>query len=227
MKVIIKVLLLLLMVSVTLAFKSSSNKKVLFFGDSITYNGTSWEGAYINLIANYAKDAGIEDIDFIGSGIPGDRITDLYLRMENDVLSKKPDVVVVLIGVNDVWHKILSGTGTDFTKFGLFYNSIVSELQTKGIKVLVCTPTSIGEKNDFSNECDGDMNKYSQWIRDYAAQKELPLVDLRKAFLTYNLVHNKGNKEKGILTADGVHLKPKGSKLVAKEIWKLLENEIN
>lgn len=227
MKIKIYALLLLLMLSIIMAFKSSGNKKVLFFGDSITYNGTSWEGAYINLTASFATEAGYKAIDFIGSGVPGDRVTDLYLRMEKDVLSKSPDIVVLLVGINDVWHKIRSGTGTDYTKFGLFYDAIVNELQSKGIKVVVCTPSTIGEKTDFTNECDGDLNKYSQWIRAYATEKNLPLVDLRKAFLTYNISHNKNNNEKGILTADGVHLKPKGSELVAEEIWKILEKEIS
>ena len=128
-------------------------------------------------------------------------------------------MVVIFIGVNDIWHKILSGTGTDFRKFDNFYDAIVSELKSEGIEVVLCTPASIGEKTDFTNECDGDMNKYSQWIREYAQENDLPLADLRKAFLSYNLEHNLENKSKGILTGDGVHLTPAGSELVAQEIW--------
>lgn len=205
------------------AFSPPNTKKVLFFGDSITYNGTSWEGAYINLISKYAKENGISDAEFIKSGIPGDRVTDLYLRVERDVLSQDPDIVVIFIGVNDIWHKILSGTGTDYRKFGLFYDALVKKLQDQNIQVILCTPTTIGEKTDFTNECDGDLNKYSQWIRDYATKNNIPLVDLRNAFLDYNLKNNTENKEKGILTADGVHLKPEGSMLVADEIWKKLK----
>jgi lysophospholipase L1-like esterase len=204
------------------SFSPPKAKKVLFFGDSITYNGTSWDGAYINLIAKYAKENEISDAEFIGSGVPGDRVTDLYLRVEKDVLAQSPDIVVIFIGVNDIWHKILSGTGTDYKKFGKFYDALVIKLQNQNIQVVLCTPATIGEKTDFTNECDGDLNKYSQWIRDYASENNIPLVDLRKAFLDHNLKNNTDNKEKGILTADGVHLKPDGSKLVADEIWKEL-----
>jgi lysophospholipase L1-like esterase len=51
----------------------------------------------------------------------------------------------------------------------------------------------------------------------------LPLVDLRKAFLNYNLIHNVENDDYGILTFDKVHLNPKGNQLVAEEIWKVLQ----
>ena len=219
MKSLLKVTLSIILVILIMAFSKDDRKKVLFFGDSITYNGTSWDGAYINKIASLAKDEGITEFDFIGSGVPGDRVSDLYLRMDKDLLDQSPDVVVIFIGVNDIWHKILSGTGTDFRRFDNFYEAIVNKLISEGIEVIVCTPACIGEKTDFTNECDGDLNKYSQWIREYAQEKNLPLVDLRKAFLSYNLEHNTENKSKGILTGDGVHLKPEGSELVAREIW--------
>ena len=206
-----------------ISFNNGVEKKVIFFGDSITYNGTSWEGAFINLIAKYAKEEGFNNTDFIGSGVPGDRVTDLYLRLERDVLSQSPDIVVIYIGVNDIWHKTLSGTGTDYKKFGLFYDAVVKKLHEQNIQVIICTPTTIGEKTDLTNECDGDLNKYSQWIRDYTKLNDIPLVDLRKTFLQYNLENNTENKEKGVLTADGVHLKPEGDKLVADEIWRVLK----
>lgn len=88
---------------------------------------------------------------------------------------------------------------------------------------MLCTPAVIGERTDFSNEQDGDLNKYSNIIRDIAAKNSLPLVDLRKAFLDYNLKNNTANKESGILTTDRVHLNAKGNQLVADEIWKVLQ----
>ena len=50
----------------------------------------------------------------------------------------------------------------------------------------------------------------------------LPLVDLRKAFLDYNLKNNSENKESGILTGDRVHLNEKGNQVVAEEMWKVI-----
>ena len=142
--------------------------------------------------------------------------------MEDDVLSKNPDVVVIFIGVNDVWHKRTSGTGTDANKFENFYSAILKKLADKNIKVILCTPAAIGEKTDVSNELDGDLNKYCNIIRDLSTKNNLPLIDLRKIFLNYNLKNNPENKDRGILTSDGVHLNETGNQLVADEMWKAI-----
>jgi lysophospholipase L1-like esterase len=162
----------------------------------------------------------------IGAGISGNKVYDLYLRMEDDVLSKKPDAVVIWVGVNDVWHKRTSGTGTDADKFEKFYNAIIKKLKANNIAVFICTPAAIGEKTDFTNELDGDLNKYSEIIRNIAKNNNCPLIDLRKAFLSYNLANNKENKESGILTTDRVHLNEKGNQFVMEEMYKVLSQTI-
>jgi lysophospholipase L1-like esterase len=122
-----------------------------------------------------------------------------------------------------VWHKSSYGTGTDPDKFERFYTAIIQQLTKQGIKIILCTPAVIGEKTDFSNQQDGDLNKYSSIIRSMALKNHLPVADLRKAFLDYNLQHNTDNKESGILTTDRVHLNQKGNELVAEVIWKEIE----
>ena len=200
----------------------TKKKKVLFFGDSITEMGAQ-PGGYIKLVDSLIANAGLtEKYQTTGSGIGGNKVYDLYLRMEDDVLSKQPDIVVIYIGVNDVWHKAW-GTGTDYDKFGKFYQAIIKKLQAVNAKIILCTPAVIGEKIDFSNSQDGDLNAYSNWIRGFAVQNALPLVDLRKLFLDYNLAHNINNDEKGILTTDRVHLNPKGNLLVAENMWKAIK----
>lgn len=209
----------------TLAVSSREPKKVIFFGDSITQAGVQ-PGGYIVKIGELAtKENAADRFEFIGAGIGGNKIYDLYLRMEEDVLSRKPQVVVIYIGVNDVWHKRSYGTGTDEDKFGKFYTAIIKRLTKENIKVILCTPAVIGERTDFSNELDGDLNKFSVLIRKLAQSNNLPLVDLRKAFLDYNLKNNKENKEAGILTTDRVHLNEAGNQLVAEEMWKVLKSQ--
>jgi lysophospholipase L1-like esterase len=205
------------------SFWVPAKKKVVFFGDSITQAGVQ-PGGYIRLLDSLvALDKKSADYELIGAGIGGDKIYDLYLRMEEDVLKKQPDIVVIYVGVNDVWHKSSSGTGTDYNKFGRFYEAVVAKLQAAGIKVIICTPAVIGERTDHSNPQDGDLNFYSQWIRNFAAKKSIPLVDLRSLFIQYNLGNNPENKESGILTRDRVHLTPAGNNLVAKEMWKVIQ----
>ena len=198
-------------------------KKVVFFGDSITEAAVK-PGGYISKIGELAtKENLASKYDFIGAGISGNKVYDLYLRLESDVLSKNPDVVIIFVGVNDVWHKRSYGTGTDVDKFEKFYTAIIKKLQEKNIKVVLCTPAVIGEKTDFSNELDGDLNQYSSIIRSLAKKNNLSIIDLRNTFLEYNRKFNSENKEAGILTSDRVHLNEKGNEVVANEMWKVIK----
>ena len=208
------------------SFSHQQKKRIVFFGDSITQAGVQPTG-YITKMTQFLSDKNIgNNYELIGAGISGNKVYDLYLRMEDDVLSKKPDAVVIWVGVNDVWHKRTSGTGTDADKFEKFYNAIIKKLKANNIAVFICTPAAIGEKTDFTNELDGDLNKYSEIIRNIAKNNNCPLIDLRKAFLNYNLANNKENKESGILTTDRVHLNEKGNQFVMEEMYKVLSQTV-
>ena len=194
----------------------------MFFGDSITQQGVGKNG-YISKMDSLIKLQGLGDnYELLGAGIGGNKVYDLYLRMETDVLDKKPDIVVIYIGINDVWHKTTSGTGTDPNKFEEFYRAIIKKLQAQNVKVIVCTPTVIGEKNDETNLQDGDLNKYSKIVKSIAKSLSLPVCDLRLAFADYLKNNNPTNAEKGILTVDGVHLTNGGNFLVANTIWQTI-----
>jgi isoamyl acetate esterase len=210
----------LFLTSLLFAFKADTPKKIIFFGDSITQAGVN-PGGYITMLKDmYAKAGNTSEL--IGAGIGGNKVYDLFLRMEDDVLSKKPDVVVIYVGVNDVWHKASYGTGTDADKFTKFYTALIKKMQAQGIKLILTTPAAIGEKTDHSNQQDGDLNQYSKIIRDLAKEHKCGLVDLRKEFLAYNLAKNPENKAQGILTTDRVHLNEAGNKLVAELMFREL-----
>jgi lysophospholipase L1-like esterase len=204
------------------AFRADKPTKVVFFGDSITQAGVG-PGGYITKLGQLLEKAGKKaDFDLVGKGIGGNKVYDLYLRMDDDVLALKPDVVVIWVGVNDVWHKRTYGTGTDPDKFVKFYEAILKKLKDNGIRPIVCTPAAIGERTDFSNEQDGDLQHYANLIRQLAARQNVPVCDLRKAFLDYNLKNNAQNAEKGILTTDRVHLNDAGNQFVAETMLPFL-----
>lgn len=222
MKTTLKFLLIAITIGSFMAMKTRESKKIIFFGDSITQAGVQ-PGGYITMMKEtLAKQGRSADYELIGAGISGNKIYDLYLRLERDVLEKKPDLVVIYIGVNDVWHKQLTGTGTDPDKFRLFYAATIDKIRKNGARVVLCTPAVIGEKTDASNQQDGDLNAYSNIIRDLAAEYQCPLVDLRKLFLDYNRKNNPENKASGILTTDRVHLNKAGNELVAAELSKVV-----
>jgi lysophospholipase L1-like esterase len=210
---------LVIILAVISAFKLMQKKKVIFFGDSITHAGVAPHG-YITLLQQMlAKEGKDNAFDLIGAGIGGNKVYDLYFRLEDDVLSKKPDIVFIYIGINDVWHKKSSGTGTDPDKFERFYNKIIDKLQAAGAKVIICTPTVIGEKKNFVNELDGDLNKYAAIIRNIAKNKNTGLIDLHKAMIEYIDAHNPEDKAKDVLTVDGVHMNDAGNEFLAKQFY--------
>lgn len=209
--------------------KPQKKTKVIFFGDSITRLGVerdkrSGTGYIIKLDSMLKVERKSDQYELIGSGIDGNKIYDLYLRLEDDVLAKNLDVVVIYVGVNDIWHKTLLGTGTDPDKFEKFYQAIINKLKAKNIKVVLCTPAVIGEKTDNTNQHDGDLNRYSNIIRDLVKKNNLLLVDLRKDIMDKLKQLNPENKEKEVLTYDRVHMNDTGNQFLADEMWKMLKD---
>jgi lysophospholipase L1-like esterase len=220
----IRIAALFFLLASFLTMKKQQKEKIVFFGDSITEQGLLPKG-YLTVMKDKISKKGLADqYELVGAGIGGNKVYDLYLRMEDDVLAQHPSTVVIWIGVNDVWHKKSFGTGTDPDKFERFYNAIIKKLKDSNIKVLLCTPAAIGEKTDFSNSLglDKDLDKYAGIIRNIAKNNSCPLIDLRKVFLDFNIANNKDNKEAGILTTDGVHLNGRGNELVSDEMIKAL-----
>ncbi|MBD0332040.1 MAG: G-D-S-L family lipolytic protein [Chitinophagaceae bacterium] len=213
---------LILIVAGCNSSNTQSKKKIIFFGDSITELAVKPEGFITILQQKLQQENKSNKYELIGAGVSSNKVYDLYLRLDEDVLARKPDAVVIWIGVNDVWHKRLMGTGTDADKFEKFYQAILNKLKQNNIAIYLCTPAVIGEKTDYTNEQDGEMNLYSNIVRTIAERNNCTLIDLRKAFLDYGKKHNGENKSKGILTYDGVHLNDNGNQFVAAELYRVL-----
>nr|WP_295931557.1 SGNH/GDSL hydrolase family protein [uncultured Dyadobacter sp.] len=222
MRILSKLLQVAFFVLPLLAMRQDKPLRVVFFGDSITQAGVGPTG-YITKVGEMLKAKGQDaQYELIGAGIGGNKVYDLYLRLEDDVLAKKPDVVFIYVGINDVWHKTSSGTGTDPDKYVKFYEALIKKMKAQNIRVIVCTPTVIGERNDASNPQDGDLNQYSKLIREIATRNGLQLLDLRKQFLDYLSSNNPENKEKGVLTSDRVHLTEAGNQFLAEKMLEAL-----
>jgi lysophospholipase L1-like esterase len=207
---------------ISFAFMPVKKIKVVFFGDSITEAGVKPHG-FISIDDSLLNNGSGPGYELIGAGVGGNKVYDLYLRLEDDVLSKSPDIAVIWVGVNDVWHKKM-GTGTEADKFERFYLALIRKFKAANIKLILCTPAVIGEKNDYSNELDGDLNKYAKIIRKIAIDQDLALVDLRADFEAYEKDHNPNNQDNGILTADGVHLNEAGNRFVAERMATAIRN---
>tara|TARA_B100000989_G_scaffold270683_1_gene226933 strand:- start:755 stop:1441 length:687 start_codon:yes stop_codon:yes gene_type:complete len=223
----------LILLVVAMASCTSSNKKVIFLGDSITQNAVINSDEFKGFITLMREEVD-PNIDLIGKGIGGDKVSDLLTRYRDDVINLNPDKVFVYIGINDVWHKYDSGTGTDIDLYENGLRQIIYDMKDNGIEVILCTPTVIGEnKGEFTlvNQfkdietmeiMNDDLDEYSDVIRKLSLEFNTELLDLRKIFMQYISENNPENKSKGILTTDGVHLNNNGSKLIANEMIKLI-----
>ncbi len=199
-------------------------ERIVFLGDSITQLGVKPNG-YVTLISDTLRTnyAGM-NAEVIGAGISGNKVPDLQVRIQKDVLDKKPTLVFIYIGINDVWHWVTPGLkGTTKEDFESGLREIIGAIQKNGARVVLCTPSVIGEKNDGTNPEDSMLNEYSDISRRVAIETGSRICDLRAAFTEYLKSHNPSNEEKGILTVDRVHLNDAGNQFVAEQMLNILE----
>ncbi len=224
----------------------TNSTKIVFLGDSITEfgvydtnvgipsNGELVYPQYTGFITLLSKSVG-DNTELVGKGIGGDKVSDLLTRYKDDVIKLNPDIVFIYIGINDVWHKYDYGTGTDIDLYENGLRQIIRDIKDNGIKVILCTPTVIGEnKGEFTlvNQfkdietmeiMNDDLDDYSDVIRKLSLEFNTELIDLRKIFMNYISENNPTNSPSGITTYDGVHLNDLGNKLIAYEMIKFID----
>jgi isoamyl acetate esterase len=199
----------------------NGSDRIVFFGDSITEQGEKPNG-YVSLL----RDTLVRQypgIRVIGAGISGNRVPQLEERVDRDVLSRKPTAVVLYIGINDVWHFEKHGTGTPKDKYESGLHDLIVKIQQSRARVVLCTPSVIGERRNGGNKFDPMLDEYSAISRNVARKLGAKMCDLRQSFTEYLTTHNPENKESGILTVDGVHLNDAGNRFVADVLLKTLE----
>jgi lysophospholipase L1-like esterase len=201
-----------------------SGDKIVFLGDSITAGGARRPDGYIRVLEEGIKKRHPDlAIEFVGAGISGNKVPDLQGRVERDVVAKKPSIVFIYIGINDVWHGQKDPSkGTTPERFEAGLKEVIGKIKDAGARVIVCTPTVIGEKKAGANALDAKLDQYADISRGVAKELGLELCDLRKAFVDHLADHNPDDKASGVLTTDQVHLNPAGNRLVAETMLKML-----
>ena len=184
--------------------------QIVAIGDSITAGGGYLKDTDAVLAAQY-PDLKLPKV--INAGISGQKAEDLVKRFEKDVVAKKPAVVTISIGINDVWHRL--GKPHDEKVLAAYKENVgkmVDTAQKAGIKVILLTPTVIQEDTD--NEGNKRLLMYVEAERQIAKEKNCTLVDLHQMFV--DALKKKPADVKGNwLTGDGVHMKPAGDALMA------------
>ena len=200
---------------------------VLFQGDSITdagrektrelpNNGASFGGGYAFLAASHLLNAMPEkELKIYNRGISGNKVYQLADRWDKDCLDLKPDVLSILIGVNDYWHK---RNGNYDGTVEIYENDYMKLLErTKqalpDVKLVLCEPFYVLETSAVDETWVEPMKQYQA-----AAKRVSDAFDT--LWVPYQAVYDEAIKHAPgtYWTGDGVHPSMAGAQLMA-EAW--------
>lgn len=202
-------------------------KTFLFIGDSITDTNRVDENeenfglgcGYALLFAAEFSRKYVEKFKFINRGVSGDRITDVYTRIKEDIINLKPDVMSILVGVNDVSHEITQNCGVLPEKFERIYSMLIEEIKSAlpEIKIIIMEPFVLKglhtteRWNEFSNE----VKKQAEASGRIAEKYNLKFVPLQNVF--DSLITNDNHR---YWSVDGIHPTAAGHQVIKEELAK-------
>ncbi len=211
--------------------------KILFYGDSITdmnrhredADGTvySYGVGYTNFLVGELGYKYPEKHTFINRGISGNRIVDLYARIKIDVWNHQPDVLSILIGVNDVWHEISYQNGVELPRWERTYRTLIEETKERlpNVKIMILEPFILeGSATDGEERWQQflQVKEYAKVAKKLAEEYGLCFVPLQEKF-------DEATKNCSVehYLFDGVHPTAVGARLIAGEWLKAFEEKIN
>ncbi|QEC75156.1 SGNH/GDSL hydrolase family protein [Mucilaginibacter ginsenosidivorax] len=207
-------------------FKDSTNAKtILFQGDSITDGGRSYDKDWNHIMGQSFPylvagrlwfDHPDQQMMFLNRGISGHTVRDLQARWQKDTLDLKPDILNILIGVNDVHHVIHNNNPTTVDQFRNDYDALLNQTKTAlpDIKLLICEPfiLPVGQVNADLKRWQDELTPRQLVAKQLAQKYNAVFVPLQTIF---NAALKKAPAEFWIW--DGVHPMPAGHELIARE----------
>lgn len=188
--------------------------KILFDGDSITdcerdrSDKHSLSG-YVQEIADRLAGKGIE---IFNRGISGNRSAELKARFTEGLDEIEPDVVSVLIGVNDTWRGFDANDPTSAEQYRENYRCVLQAARDRGAKIIMLEPFLLpvdSSKAKFREDLDFKIDAARELAREFA-DEYVPLDGL----FNEEALHTPCN----LLSADGVHPTKEGNRKIA-EWW--------
>jgi len=204
----------------------AGKRKIVTIGDSITEAG-KYPGGYVWLLQRYLNDLYPDRaIEIINAGISGNKATDMQARFQKDVIDKKPDLVMINVGVNDVWHAFFDfqnqqfypqgnlPTGVPLAEYREKLTQMVAAAKAAGIRVVLLSPTPIREVLDGPEN--RRLQEYIAAMREIGLQNKCLFIDLNAPFMEVIATFQKhAGKTLNLLAADGVHPNPSGYRIMA------------
>ena len=199
-------------------------KNVIYLGDSITDCGRDIKnGSAVSIGQGYALLTSAElsysnpgKYSFINTGVSGSRIVDVYSRIKADCWNHKPDIISILIGINDVWHEIASENGVDAKRFEKVYSMLIEDTLERFpkskfmlLEPFVLKGSATADNWDYFYE---NTRERAEITARTAAKYNQTFVPLQDKFSAAEKLYPQPH-----WIADGVHPSPAGHKLIAKE----------
>lgn len=187
----------------------------MFTGDSITDAGRSADpsGLGEGYVALLAADPALAGATVVNTGIGGNRLPDLLARLDRDVAAHRPELVSVMIGINDTWRRYDSDDPTTTADFHDGYARLLEQLDLITARVVLMEPFLLPVTADQATWRE-DLDPKIAVVRDLAADHGALLI--RTDELLNARAHEEGT---AALAADGVHPTPRGHRALA-EIWR-------
>ena len=127
---------------------------ILFQGDSISdinrsvdvkdanHNRVLGIGFCNYIAARLLRERPADKLKFYNKAIGGNRIVDLYARWKIDALNLKPDVISILIGINDTWHRFSKQNGVDPRRYETVYRMLLEDTKEHlpKVRLILCEP---------------------------------------------------------------------------------------
>ncbi len=203
--------------------------RIVMMGDSITQMGASPRG-YVTLVSEtLVREYPQSPVEVVNAGISGEKSTDMHRRFKRDVLDRRPDLITLSVGVNDVWHDFMtpewshrvptgdSGRGVKLPVYIKEVEAMVTEAQAAGAKMVLVSPTLIYENLDCAEN--RRLRQYVDAERRIAAKRGALFVDLNGPFREAVGAYQKNaGRTSLLLTVDGVHMNDQGNALMANAI---------
>lgn len=160
--------------------------------------------------------------EFLNRGISGNRVVDLDARVKADCINLRPDVISIMIGVNDVWHELGDHNGVDAPKFHRVYQGMLQEITQAlpKVKLILLEPyvlqgsATLEDWDIFRREVDLRREIIRELAEHYWKEKGLyiPCIDTQKLFDEATARSCPAD-----WTSDGVHPTPAGHWLLAQK----------
>jgi lysophospholipase L1-like esterase len=190
----------------------SPRRTVVFAGDSVIDCGRldDREGLGDGFVRHLFDLLGPQRPRIVNAGISGNRAVDLRARWKTDVLAQEPDLVSVLIGINDTWRRYDKDDPTSTESFEQSYRRLLEPVRAK---LVLIEPFLLAVKEE-QHAWREDLDPKIEVVRRLAAEYGAILVPADVEF-------NRQAESVGgtTLADDGVHPTAAGHRLLA-DLWR-------